>query len=165
MTATRRWFTVLALVAVGLLGTAQAVPAADRYGASLGPSPLIIEDWPSPTIYLANIGSIPVDAALSIEGDGYALGDNLLTDVQPGTQQTVPITSVGSGPATVTATVTNRLPGQDKANLQLVLHVRHMSPLERFANDYGADIAAVVLVLSLIGIVGVRRRRQQRSPA
>lgn len=166
----RRWtIAPAALLLVAAAGASAPALAAGEMGASLGPSPLIAEDWDHPAAYLANVGAIPINATVSIDGEGYRLsGPTTFTGIQPGHQVSVPLASVGKGEATVTAMVTADAPGQDRLAIKLVTHARHLSPLEeaqRSLAPYAGVVGALALVLVALAFVArrvVRRRAERR---
>lgn len=165
----RRWILSAAAVAVVLAAVASPATAAGApvYGASLGPSPLILEDWTSPTLYVANIGRVPIDATVTIAGAGYSLGSPAsFRAIAPGAQVEVPLVSAGKGTALATAHVSPADPvaGQDTALLAVNVHVRHLSPLEEAERSLAPYAGLLALgLLALAGLLALVHRRRRAA--
>ena len=151
-----------ALLFVLAVAPSGAVAGADTFGASYSPHPLIVEHWAPARIRLVNTGTVPIDIALTVTGDGYALERDRVA-LAPATDVDVALSAIGAGDATITATVTNAEPGTDRPALVLTGKVTHVNPLERIVRDLWPALLLVLFAAILLGLVIrqlVRQRRQ-----
>lgn len=148
----RRLVAALAILAA----VASPAAAADRFGAAIGPVPLVVEDWGAPAFTIDNRGSVPIHVELTLDGDGYALAATS-ADLAAAGVVTFPLSRVGNGSATVKATVTNAEPGMDHQVLVLQGTVRHWNTVEQLAHDL-APYWWVLIVIGAILILTIRVR-------
>ncbi len=148
------------LVRVVLLVAALAVPqtvgAVDTLGARLSPVNLVVGRDSS--VSLTNKSTVPVRVHVDAIGDGWTV-DTSDFALGIGQAQTVRIATVGSGDATIRASLTSDKTGTDNAALVVETHARHPYPWE--------SVPPVWLLVPLLGLLAVlvalRRSRNRRA--
>lgn len=171
---------ILAAAVVGLIltnGATSVQAASPTLGATLRTqgSP-VIEDLPQPVqIEVVNRSTIPVDARLTITGDGYSLATADLGLLQPAASGFTTLSTIGAGTATVTAQLVQPDPGdlsgKDAVALRLSLDLRHRNTLEQIAATMRGvpwwlwlALIATLLIIVLSAVDLLRGRRRPGAP-
>ena len=162
----------VALLALALV----AIPATARgageptLGGTISPVPLVVER-DAHAVSVTNRATLPVRIHLAIAGTGYALDptDGILV---VGATFIGRLSAIGPGTARVVATLTPNAglaaPGTEAVALQLATTVRHLTTLERLADQYGPMmplLALAALLAALSALWAVRRRRGMSDAA